>query len=246
MRGHDSRQVVLDEQAIRPHVRFQIDELAPVHRQRDVRVGDHRPMTGKVLGDRRHAGLAHTHHVGGRQSPYAVRVPMERAVADDLAHPVVQIDAGREAEVHAHGPQLACHEPTDGAGQRQGLAAVLVEPTPQGSRGGQSGEMVPEALHSAALMVDRHQQLRRAHGAELGGQRGNLRGVAVIAGEEEHAAHQRVGQNLAVLRAQFRPGDVDHERAQRSWAHAFFSNTAIDSTCVVCGNISITPAPTNR
>src|ERR1035438_9162963 len=42
-----------------------------------------------------------------------------------------------------------------------------------------------------------------------------------------------------ILSAQFRTGDIDHERSQ---THAGPSNTAIDSTCVVCGNISITPA----
>src|ERR1700719_2596297 len=48
-----------------------------------------------------------------------------------------------------------------------------------------------------------------------------------------------MGQHPDVLGAEFGAGIIDHERSQ---AHAGPSKTAIDSTCVVCGNISITPA----
>src|ERR1700733_5965497 len=49
-----------------------------------------------------------------------------------------------------------------------------------------------------------------------------------------------MAQHTHILRRQFQAGNVHHQRTQ---AHAGASNTAIDSTCVVCGNISITPAP---
>src|SRR5271165_1185247 len=81
--------------------------------------------------------------------------------------------------------------------------------------------------------------MRGAHRPDRGRERGELAGIAVIAGEQQHAADLRVGQHADVLIRQFRAGDIDHERPK---AHAGASNTAIDSTCVVCGNISITPA----
>src|SRR5277367_901303 len=69
--------------------------------------------------------------------------------------------------------------------------------------------------------------------------RRELRWIAVIAGEQQDAADLGVRQHAHIIRAQFRARDIDHERAQ---THVGISNTAIDSTCVVCGNISITPA----
>src|ERR1700689_999926 len=48
-----------------------------------------------------------------------------------------------------------------------------------------------------------------------------------------------MGQHPDIVGAQFRARDIHHQRTQ---THGVASNTAIDSTCVVCGNISITPA----
>src|SRR5450631_826835 len=81
--------------------------------------------------------------------------------------------------------------------------------------------------------------MRRAKRPYRGSQSGYLLRVTVITGEQEHAADQGVRQHPGVIRTQFRSGDIDHERSQ---THTGPSNTAIDSTCVVCGNISITPA----
>ncbi len=89
-------------------------------------------------------------------------------------------------------------------------------------------------------MVDRDQQMRRAHRADRRRQRGELLRIAVVAAEQYDAADQGWRKHVEVFGAEFGSGDIDHERTQ---AHAGFSNTAIDSTCVVCGNMSITPAP---
>src|ERR1700680_56989 len=81
--------------------------------------------------------------------------------------------------------------------------------------------------------------MRRAQGSDIRGERGELPRIAVVAGEQQDAADQGVRKHPDIVGAQFRTGDIDHERPQ---THTGFSNTAIDSTCVVCGNISITPA----
>ena len=62
VRHHHGGQIVRDETAVRQHVFREIRELAPVHRERQMRVGDHCAMPGKVLGGRRHAGAAHAQH----------------------------------------------------------------------------------------------------------------------------------------------------------------------------------------
>src|SRR5580658_392286 len=81
--------------------------------------------------------------------------------------------------------------------------------------------------------------MRRAQRPDALRERGDLGRIAVIAGEQQDAADLGVRKHTDIIGSQFRAADVDHERPQ---AHAGPSNTAIDSTCVVCGNISITPA----
>src|ERR1700675_4544400 len=88
-------------------------------------------------------------------------------------------------------------------------------------------------------MVHRDQQVRRAQGADRRRERRDLAWIVVIPGEQQNAADHGMDKHPDVLGAQFRARDIDHERSQ---THAGPSNTAIDSTCVVCGNISITPA----
>ena len=154
MGRHDPRQLVVDEQAIGPQIRLQIGELAPIHRQRHVRIRHHRTMAGEMLGDRRHARLAHAGEVRGRQRRDRLRMAVKGAIADDLAHAIIQIDARREAEIDPGGAQFARHEPPDRVGQAQGVAAVLVEPPAEQARRGQPREPVAEALYAAALVVD--------------------------------------------------------------------------------------------
>ena len=81
----------------------------------------------------------------------------------------------------------------------------------------------------------------------------------VVAREQDDAADQRMAQHLAVLGRQLEAGDIDHQWAQGhglsilssvlSPEHPLYgalSSTAMDSTCVVCGNISSTPAARKR
>ena len=72
-----ARQLVLDQQPIGPQVRLQVDEFAPIHGQRDVRIGDDGAMAGKVFGDRRHARLAHARKIGGRQRRHRIGIASE-------------------------------------------------------------------------------------------------------------------------------------------------------------------------
>jgi hypothetical protein len=148
-----------------------------------MRIGHHGAVARKVLGHRGHAGIAHAEQVGGGERRHAFGVPMERAVADDFADSEIQIDARGEAVVDADRAQFTGHEPAHGAGQLQGLAAVLVEATAQEPRRRQPGEPVPEALHAAALVIHRDDELRRAHRTDGCGQRRHLLRAPVISGE---------------------------------------------------------------
>ena len=78
------------------------------------------------MADGRHPGLAHARHVGHGQRRNRVRIAVEGPIADDLAHPVVQIDAGRKTEIDAHRAQFGGHQPAHRLRQRKPLAPVLV------------------------------------------------------------------------------------------------------------------------
>ena len=96
-----------------------------------MRIGPHGTMTGEVLGDGRHSRFAHARHVRRRERRHGLRIAMKGPVADDLAQPIIQVDAGSEAEIHADGPQLGCHQPTEEVGLAQGVAPILVVAPPE-------------------------------------------------------------------------------------------------------------------
>ena len=204
-----------------------------------MRVGDHRAVAGKVLGNRRHPRLAHARHGGYAKRRDGVRIAVKSPIADDLAHAVVQVDTGGKAEVHPHGAQFRGHQPTHRLGESESVSLVLVKAPAEKPHRRQARKALAKALHPTPFMVHRNQQMRTAHRPDTRRQRRDLRRVAVIPREQQNAADQRMLEHANVVGAQFRAGDVDHEGSQ---THAGLSNTAIDSTCVVCGNISITPA----
>ena len=77
----------------------------------------------------------------------------------------------------------------------------------------------------------------------LGDKPPKLLGTFVIAREQDHAADLRVQEHLALVRFERDPVEIDHHRPER---HDAGSNSAIDSTCDVCGNMSMIPAATSR
>ena len=107
----------------------------------------------------------------------------------------------------------------------------------------QTREPFAKALHTPTLVIDAHDESGRTHGVNIRDELLQLRGVGVIACKKNHAADKRMLQQLALQRLQHRPLEIDHQRSER---HRSTSRTAIDSTCVVCGNISTTPAAVSR
>jgi len=161
-------------------------------------------MAGKVLGDGGHAGLAHARHVGHRQCRDAVRITVKGPIADDLADAVIEVDAGGKAEVHPHRPQLARHQPAHGLGQGQSFPAILVVAPAQSPRRRQSRKAFAEALYASAFMIHGDQQVRTSHTSDGARQRTELGHVAIVAAEQDHAAHQRMGEHPKILQASTR------------------------------------------
>src|ERR1700694_3412609 len=196
-------------------------------------------MAGKVLGDRRHSRLAHAQHGDYGQRGHGLRIAVKGTIPDDLAHTIVEVDTGGKAEIHPHRAQFAGQQPADRLRERQGVAPVLVKASAQKTRGRKARKPLAKALHAAPFMVHRDQQVRRAQAADCRREGGDLPWIMVVPGEQQDAADQGMSEHPDIIGAEFRARDVHHERSQ---THAGASNTAIDSTCVVCGNISITPA----
>ncbi len=182
-----------------------------------------------------HARLQQAVHEALGQQRHHARVAVEGSVADDAASgragppqafraPVggsqrlrwrgglirpVEVQHGREAEVHATGAQLGAQHVARrrggvGGAQRAtaghglGTLAVIHPHVTQRPHGRQVGEAIgAKTLHAAAFMVHTDQQVI-AHGLDAAGELQQLCAVFPIAGEQDHAAGQRVCQTAAI------------------------------------------------
>ena len=137
------------------------------------------------------------------------------AVADDLADAAVEVEHRREAEIDPDGAQFGRHQPAAGLRQAAGALGVLVVDAPEFADRRQRGKAVAKALHPPAFVVHRHQQLRLALGVDVAHQRLDLFGRLVVARKQDDAADQRMLEPLALLRDQFQPLHIEHDRAER-------------------------------
>ena len=199
---HDRGQAVVDQSAIRREVGFEIHQGAPIDWQCQVRIGDHRAVSGKMLGGGGHARIAHAMHVSHGQLGHHVGAAVEGPIADHAREAVVEIDAGREGKIEAAGQQFSSHQPAVAARQIEAGGTGQVELVPELPQRRKQRKPWPEALHPPAFLVGRHQQRRVAQRMNVGYQLRELRRIGVIACEQDHTAHQRVRQHRAVLGAQ--------------------------------------------
>ncbi len=130
-----------------------VGERSRVHRQLEVRVGDHAAVAGEVLADRDHPRVVHPLHPGAGELGDGLGIAMERPVADHRAEPAVEIEHRRERQVEPAGAQLRRHQPTGEARRLEPARPVLVEQltVPGGRR--QACHALAEALHAAAFLV---------------------------------------------------------------------------------------------
>ena len=184
-----------------------------------MRIGDDRAVAGEMLGGRRHAGGAHALHAGDGEARDGLRVAVIGAVADHLAHAVVEVDAGREAQVDADRAQLGGEQPAALPGQATAGFGIEVVDVADRALRRQHGEPAAEALHAAALVVHRHEQRRLAHGVDLAHQRLELarccRSCGVNRITEPTSGWASTRRSSAVSSC---AGHVDHQRPERHGA----------------------------
>ena len=172
-----------------------------------------------------HARLQQAVHQALGQQRHHARVAVEGAVADDAAARstglirMVEVEHGREGKVHAAGAQFAGEHIARrggrvGGGERAAALprfAVLHPQLAKGAHGRQLGEAVAaKALHAPAFVVHADQQVV-THRLDGTGQCQQLGAVLPVAGKQDHAAGQGVGQTAAVHGRQGGTGDVKNE-----------------------------------
>src|ERR1700757_2865778 len=86
------------------------------------------------------------------------------------------------------------HSPAGLRGQREPGFGVGIELVPDAPCRRQDREAAAEALHPTAFVVDRDDEGWGTGGVDLGDESGELPGLDVVAGEEQHSADQRVAQ----------------------------------------------------
>ena len=140
-------------------------------------------MAGEVLGAAGHADALQALHERGDMPGHELGVRAEGTNADDRVRRIDDhVRDGREIEVQAHCGELAADRGCDAPGQLHVVHGAEREVPREGAacRGLEPGDV-------ASLLVDGDQEVGLL-GTERGGERGDLLGVAHVAGEEHDAA----------------------------------------------------------
>ena len=181
-----------------------------------------------------------------------VRIVVERAVADHRARAEIEVEHRREAEVHAVRAQFARDRPAQQVRFGRGKRDVGVPPLAQRAHRRNRRESVAEPLHAAALVIDADEQVRRAQRANLRRKRGELRGVGVVALEQDDATDQRMREAAAIVVRELQSLDADDDRPARQRERAGHPGAsdpraaASRSSDFICRTASRNPVNTAR
>ncbi len=125
-----------------------------------VRIGLGPAMPREVLAAGRHAGGIHAADERPGQLRRTQRVALEGAAAHHGTALVIKVKHRSEAQVQAHCQHFGRHQPATLLGQ---VFSVVV--VGQRAHGGQAHKALAQALHTAALLVHRQNQIG-AYGAD--------------------------------------------------------------------------------
>ena len=171
-------------------------------------------MARKMLGDCGHSRTSQATRESVRKIGNDLGLAVKGTITDDLANAPVEIHTGCEAEVDVDGPQLRRDQP---AGLARGLQATLRIPVifqADAAHRRNLREAIAKSLHPAAFVVNGDQQRRTAQGPNVRDQVRHLFDRLEIAREQDHAAHGRLPQQLAVGRAQGQTLYVEHHGSE--------------------------------
>ncbi|MNC25826.1 hypothetical protein D3C75_739340 [compost metagenome] len=170
-------------------------------------------MPREVLATGRHARRIHATDERPGQLRGTQRVTLEGAAAHHGAALVVQVEYRGKAEVQANRQHLGRHQPTALLGQVLGVVIVG-----QRTHGRQAHKALAQALHTAALLVHRQDQVG-ADGADRRAQFTHLARAVDVAGKDDQAGHFRLAQQVTVFGGQPFTGDIHHQGALQADSH---------------------------
>src|SRR5688572_8753331 len=178
-----------------------------------------------MLADGAYAALLQALHQGSGEIRDGLGFVMESTIADDAAVAVVDVEYGREAQVDAVSAQLGRQHESSILGELACMLGVAVPHMAERTHWRQHRKARAKPLHSSAFMVDADEKPGLAKAMDLGCQRGELLGRAVVAREENHASGERMHEPRAILAGKLRAGDVDDRGTERNgfrWWQAIF------------------------
>ncbi len=182
-----------------------------------------------------------------RQMRDGVRVAVKRAISDDRARAVIDVEHGREAEIDSVPGELARQRAPEARRLARRARNVAVPHFAQRAHRRNRREAVAKALHAPAFVIDGDERRRRAQRADRRGQIPQLRARLEIAREQDDAADERMSEALAIgggERDAFDPheggtaGPIDHPAASRSsafiWRTASLNPTNTARDTIAC------------
>ncbi len=169
----------------------------------------------EVLGHRGDAPLCEAAHQAGTERAHGSRIEVQRAIADHRAAAVIEVQHRREAEVHAMRTELRGDDVADRSGGFLRRIAIAVPQLAQRAHRRDGGEAVAKALHAAAFVIHADRQHRLTLPLDIGGQRGELVRVFVVAREEDHRARRRMAEARAIFVGERGAEHIHHHRPGR-------------------------------
>jgi len=164
----------------------QLFEAALVGRNRYMRIRLGPAMPWEMLAASCHARRIHAANECASQLCGTLRVAFEGTAANHRAALVVEVEHRSEAEVQADREHLGGHQPAALLGQVLGIGIVG-----DGAHRRQAYEALAQALHAAAFLVDRKDQVG-TDGANRCAQLTHLAWAVDVAGEDDQAGHFRL------------------------------------------------------
>ena len=174
-------------------------------------------VPGEVFAAVAHARLQQAVHQTLGEHRDDARIAMEGAIADHAAAAVVEVEHRREAEVDAAGAQFAAkHVAGGGAASSARIAPLAGPPAPScihispSTRIG--GKWVKPSLRKRCTRPPSWSTQSSSvgpHRLDLGGKLGELAAIPPVAGEEDHAAGERMGEPAAIVGVERQAGDVE-------------------------------------
>ena len=172
VRRHDRLEPALNQRSEWHEIgRGDFGERARIDRDLGVRVCGDESVPRKVLADCRHPGRTQAAMQRRCQVRDGVRVVVKRAISDDRARAVINVEHGCETEIDPVRDELGCQRAPE-AGRLAGRARnVAIPQLAQCAHRRDGREAVPKALHAATFVIDCNEWRRRAQRANCRRQR---------------------------------------------------------------------------